>query len=119
MCLQAITATGAQYLEAPVSGSKQPAEQGQLIFLCGGDRKLFDKSIPLLEVMGKAHFFLGKVGNGANMVRDGIYHWGAQGVWLLSCRHFTLMHVSRYGLLGRVGTGIGHSLTSGTPQWGP
>eukprot|EP00891_Asterochloris_glomerata_P009194 jgi/Astpho2/9194/Aster-07153 len=64
---EAITASGAQYLEAPVSGSKQPAEQGQLIFLCGGSRELFDKSIPLLEVMGKAQFFLGKVGNGANM----------------------------------------------------
>ena len=72
--MQAITATGAQYLEAPVSGSKQPAEQGQLIFLCGGDRKLFDKSIPLLEVMGKAHFFLGKVGNGANMVSHRIHN---------------------------------------------
>lgn len=67
--MQAVTASGAQYLEAPVSGSKQPAEQGQLIFLCGGSRELFDKSIPLLEVMGKAQFFLGKVGNGANMVR--------------------------------------------------
>ena len=77
--MQAITATGAQYLEAPVSGSKQPAEQGQLIFLCGGDRQLFDNSIPLLEVMGKAHFFLGKVGNGANMVRDVIHSWGCRG----------------------------------------
>ena len=66
-------------MEAPVSGSKQPAEQGQLIFLCGGHRELFDNSIPLLEVMGKAHFFLGKVGNGANMVRDGIYNRGRRG----------------------------------------
>ena len=106
-------------MEAPVSGSKQPAEQGQLIFLCGGDRKLFDKSIPLLEVMGKAHFFLGKVGNGANMVRDGIYNCGVQGVWLLSCRHFMLMHGSKYGLLRRVGTERHRAcLTSGIPSWG-
>ena len=83
--MQSITATGAQYLEAPVSGSKQPAEQGQLIFLCGGHRELFDKSIPLLQVMGKAHFFLGKVGNGANMVRAEFYNWRRRGLWLLAC----------------------------------
>jgi len=28
--------TGARFLEAPVSGSKQPAEQGTLIFLAAG-----------------------------------------------------------------------------------
>ena len=80
--MQAITASGAQYLEAPVSGSKQPAEQGQLIFLCGGSRELFDKSIPL---MGKAQFFLGKVGNGANMVRclTSVNLWGHRAVLLL------------------------------------
>lgn len=33
---------GAVFLEAPVSGSKAPAENGQLIFLCGGDRAAFD-----------------------------------------------------------------------------
>jgi glyoxylate/succinic semialdehyde reductase len=33
---EAIRGAGARYLEAPVSGSKQPAEKGQLIFLAGG-----------------------------------------------------------------------------------
>lgn len=59
--LQAIRKTGATYLEAPVSGSKQPAEKGQLIFLCGGDKELFESSGPLLDVMGKAKFHLGEV----------------------------------------------------------
>ena len=44
-----------------MSGSKQPAEQGALIFLCGGDQALFDKAGPLLDVMGKAKLFLGNV----------------------------------------------------------
>ena len=61
MLLQAIKASGATYLEAPVSGSKQPAEKGQLIFLCGGDKELYEKATPLLKVMGKAQFFLGEV----------------------------------------------------------
>ncbi len=52
---------GGQYLEAPVSGSKGPAEQGTLIFLTGGDREAFDAVSPMLDVMGKAKFFLGEV----------------------------------------------------------
>lgn len=113
----AVRARGAAFLEAPVSGSKGPAEQGQLIFLTAGarrqpwlaacaafficmpqkvahnlapalwqansavpghashpapllapgrpsfhpagDRQLFDAAAPLLDVMGKASFFLG------------------------------------------------------------
>lgn len=62
-----IKATGALFLEAPVSGSKKPAEDGQLIFLTAGDRSLFDTVAPLLDIMGKSRFFLGDVGNGAAM----------------------------------------------------
>lgn len=60
---------GALFLEAPVSGSKVPAEQGQLIFLCAGDRPVFDDPVTqkAFEVMGKRSFFLGDVGNGTKM----------------------------------------------------
>lgn len=63
----AIRAKGGLFLEAPVSGSKGPAEQGQLIFLAAGDREVFDAAAPLLDVMGKASLFLGDVGAGAHM----------------------------------------------------
>lgn len=62
-----IKSTGALFLEAPVSGSKKPAEDGQLIFLTAGDKSLFDMVAPLLDIMGKSKFFLGDVGNGAAM----------------------------------------------------
>ncbi|KAL6952288.1 Glyoxylate/succinic semialdehyde reductase 2, chloroplastic [Sarracenia purpurea var. burkii] len=62
-----IKATGALFLEAPVSGSKKPAEDGELIFLTAGDRSLFEMVSPLLDIMGKSSFFLGDVGNGAAM----------------------------------------------------
>ena len=42
-----------------MSGSKGPAEAGQLIFLAGGDRALFERAQPALDVMGKAAYFLG------------------------------------------------------------
>ena len=63
----AVTARGGRYLEAPVSGSRKPAEEGSLIILCAGDRSLFDETTPALEKMGKKVLYLGKVGNGANM----------------------------------------------------
>lgn len=62
-----IKAAGASFLEAPVSGSKKPAEDGQLIFLTGGDKPLYEKVSPLLDIMGKSRFYLGDVGNGAAM----------------------------------------------------
>lgn len=63
----AVTAKGARFLEAPVSGSKKPAEDGTLIILAAGDRGLFDKTMPLFEKMGKKSLFLGEVGRGAEM----------------------------------------------------
>jgi len=62
-----ITAKGGLFLEAPVSGSKVPAETGTLIFLCGGDSALFESQAPLLDAMGKAKFLFGDVGQGTNV----------------------------------------------------
>ncbi|PKA51248.1 Glyoxylate/succinic semialdehyde reductase 1 [Apostasia shenzhenica] len=60
MFLQAITEKGGRFLEAPVSGSKKPAEDGQLIILAA-------EVTPAFDVLGKKSFFLGPVGNGARM----------------------------------------------------
>lgn len=63
-----VTARGGRFLEAPVSGSKVPAEMGQLIFLCAGDRSLYDQVQPELAIMGKADFFFSEaVGAGSKM----------------------------------------------------
>ena len=63
----AISAKGGRFLEAPVSGSKKPAEDGTLIILAAGDRELFDQAGAGLEKMGKKSLFLGELGNGAQM----------------------------------------------------
>ncbi|XP_027344363.1 glyoxylate/succinic semialdehyde reductase 2, chloroplastic [Abrus precatorius] len=62
-----IKSSGALFLEAPVSGSKKPAEDGELIFLTAGDRNLYDSVASLLDIMGKSKYYLGDVGNGAAM----------------------------------------------------
>lgn len=36
--LQAVKTKGGAFLEAPVSGSKKPAEDGQLVILAAGDK---------------------------------------------------------------------------------
>ncbi len=63
----AVTQRGGRFLEAPVSGSRKPAEEGTLIILTGGDRSLFDAAMPAFEKMGRKILYLGETGNGANM----------------------------------------------------
>lgn len=63
----AISAKGGRFVEAPVSGSKKPAEDGTLIILAAGDRQLFDEALPFFEKMGKKSLFLGELGSGAQM----------------------------------------------------
>jgi 3-hydroxyisobutyrate dehydrogenase-like beta-hydroxyacid dehydrogenase len=55
-----------RFLEAPVSGSKAPAANGVLIFLCAGSKDLFEEIKDTgLAAMGKAsHFFGETVGFG-------------------------------------------------------
>ncbi len=63
----AVRAAGARYLEAPVSGSKKPAEDGTLVILAAGDRDLYDAAGEALDALGKLRVFLGEVGQGARM----------------------------------------------------
>jgi 3-hydroxyisobutyrate dehydrogenase-like beta-hydroxyacid dehydrogenase len=63
----AVAARGGRFLEAPVSGSRQPAEQGTLVILAAGDAGLYDEAAPALDLLGKKRLYLGEVGNGARM----------------------------------------------------
>jgi len=57
-----VVAAGGRFLEAPVSGSKAPAAQGQLIFLCAGNEHLHKEvKDDGLNAMGKASHFFGTV----------------------------------------------------------
>jgi 3-hydroxyisobutyrate dehydrogenase-like beta-hydroxyacid dehydrogenase len=58
---------GVRYLDAPVAGSKVPAEKGELLFLAGGAVDDIAEAAPLLEVMGKRTIHAGPVGTGAGL----------------------------------------------------
>lgn len=62
-----VRATGARFLEAPVSGTKKPAEDGQLIIMAAGDADLFEDARPAFDAMAKLAVHLGEVGAGARM----------------------------------------------------
>lgn len=58
---------GHRFLDAPVSGSLLPAQNGQLVFLVGGDQKDIDEIRPILESMGKTILHIGGHGQGTSM----------------------------------------------------
>jgi 3-hydroxyisobutyrate dehydrogenase/glyoxylate/succinic semialdehyde reductase len=51
-------------MDAPVAGTKSPAEKGDLVFLVGGNQEDLDEIRPLLDVMGKQVIHAGPVGSG-------------------------------------------------------
>ncbi|MFB1097674.1 NAD(P)-dependent oxidoreductase [Terribacillus sp. JSM ZJ617] len=54
-----------RFVDAPVSGSKAPAQQGKLHFLVGGDDQDVKEVTPLLEKMGQSIQHMGANGNGS------------------------------------------------------
>ena len=59
-----VEARGAQYVDAPMTGSKAGAEGGSLIFIVGGEDSAIEKLKPLFAAMGKLFFRMGDAGKG-------------------------------------------------------
>ena len=62
-----VQARGGEYLEAPVSGSLQPAKDGQLVIMAAGDKSLWDQVQAAFDAMGKKSLFLGEIGAASSM----------------------------------------------------
>jgi 3-hydroxyisobutyrate dehydrogenase len=60
-------AAGVRFVDVPVSGTKTPAEQGQLVMLASGDREAADFAAPILDAVGAKTVWLGEAGNGSRM----------------------------------------------------
>ena len=58
---------GLEMLDAPVTGSRLQAEQGQLTFLVGGAEQVLAKATSVLRAMSKEIVHIGPVGCGARM----------------------------------------------------
>jgi len=63
----ALRERGADALEAPVTGSRNGAEQGTLLFMTGGDRAVHEELLPVLMAMGTKAIHCGEMGQGSAM----------------------------------------------------
>lgn len=55
---------GGEFLEMPVSGSRIPAEQGQLVGMMAGDPAVAERIRPLVQPMATAAVYCGPIGSG-------------------------------------------------------
>ena len=55
---------GLHSLDAPVSGGDVGAKSGRLSIMVGGERDIFDRILPLFELMGSNIVYQGKAGSG-------------------------------------------------------
>ena len=113
---------GFEMIDAPVSGGVKGAADGTLTFMCGGNRDVFKRAKPLLDIMGKNVFLAGDAGNGqvakiCNNMLLGIHMIG-------TCEAFNL--AERLGLdaqtffdISSTASGQNWSMTSYCPAPGP
>jgi 3-hydroxyisobutyrate dehydrogenase-like beta-hydroxyacid dehydrogenase len=66
-CAQEAKNNGVRFLDAPVTGSRNEAANGKLVFIVGGERSDYDEAAPLFDVMGQARFYCGSSGAGATL----------------------------------------------------
>lgn len=59
-----LKAKGVDALDAPVSGGDIGAQQGTLSIMVGGDKAAFQRSLPILQAMGKNIVYIGEAGAG-------------------------------------------------------
>ncbi len=64
---EALRAKGADALEAPMTGSKNGADKGTLLFMCGGRKETFDELQPVLMAMGTKAILCGEMGAGSTV----------------------------------------------------
>src|SRR5919199_2159572 len=58
---------GVAYVDVPVLGTKEPAEQGQLIVLASGPEEVRERCQPIFDAIGSAAFWLGPAGAGTRL----------------------------------------------------
>jgi 3-hydroxyisobutyrate dehydrogenase-like beta-hydroxyacid dehydrogenase len=85
---RAFAAKGVDFLDSPVTGSTGGAEKATLTFMVGGDKAVFERARPYMEIMGKLFYYCGPPGYGLrakvvqNMVGAGILQAFCEGLIL-------------------------------------
>lgn len=64
---EAVAATGAAFLDAPVSGSVPTVEKGELTIMVGGEAAALERARPVLDALAAKVFHVGPLGAGATV----------------------------------------------------
>ncbi|HET9074813.1 MAG TPA: NAD(P)-dependent oxidoreductase [Solirubrobacteraceae bacterium] len=68
---------GLSFVDAPVSGTKQPAQEGKLVILASGSQDIRDRVAPVFDAVGEKTIWAGEAGAGTRLKL-------AVNAWLLS-----------------------------------
>jgi 3-hydroxyisobutyrate dehydrogenase-like beta-hydroxyacid dehydrogenase len=58
---------GIEWMDVPISGSSAQARTGNMVFMAGGKRPVFERIKPVLDRIGKKTVYAGKMGDGATL----------------------------------------------------
>ena len=61
---KALSLKGVEMLDAPVSGGEEGAIKGELSIMVGGKKEIFDKCLPIFQILGKNITYVGELGSG-------------------------------------------------------
>jgi 3-hydroxyisobutyrate dehydrogenase len=67
LCIDAAERLGLTLVDAPVLGTKQPAEAGELVILGSGPQEARERLGPLFEAVGKRTMWVGEAGAGSRL----------------------------------------------------
>jgi 3-hydroxyisobutyrate dehydrogenase-like beta-hydroxyacid dehydrogenase len=57
-----VSERGAAFLDAPFTGSRDAAAEGQIVYYIGGEESALERALPILKVSAKAILLMGPVG---------------------------------------------------------
>ncbi len=66
-CIDLASSRGVAFVDAPVLGTKEPAEQGQLVVLASGDDGARERVQPIFDVVGRRTIWVGEAGAGTRL----------------------------------------------------
>jgi 3-hydroxyisobutyrate dehydrogenase len=66
-CMQFAQGHGLAFVDAPVLGTRQPAEEGKLLVLASGPDELRDRVQPVFDALGQRTMWVGPAGRGSRL----------------------------------------------------
>ena len=90
-CAAAAEAKGAMFLDAPISGGTERANDGTLTIMAGGSKEAYERALPLFDAMGATVRHMGPTGTGTtaklvNQLLVGIHAVAAAEAMLLGAK---------------------------------